>query len=100
MTHLLYKHDDGRYAVDPDTTGDPGWHRLGSVNPSSMLMHRALRAIRFAGNNSDPTCIWMQKLAANAMDPDKYPHPGEQPSHRESTTPPTPQPSSPPPEQT
>lgn len=28
---LLFEHEDGRYAVNPDTTGDPKWHRLGPV---------------------------------------------------------------------
>lgn len=28
---LLYEHEDGRYAVNPDTAGDPKWHRLGPV---------------------------------------------------------------------
>lgn len=28
---VLFEHDDGRYAVNPNTTGDPAWHRLGPV---------------------------------------------------------------------
>lgn len=28
---LLYEHEDGRYAVNPDTAGDPKWHRVGPV---------------------------------------------------------------------
>ena len=28
---ILFEHEDGRYAVNPDTTGDPKWHRLGPV---------------------------------------------------------------------
>lgn len=31
MSVLLFEHEDGRYAVNPDTTGDPKWHRLGPV---------------------------------------------------------------------
>jgi hypothetical protein len=38
----------------------------------------ALRTIRFAGYNDHATVIWMQKLAAHAMEPDKWPHPGAQ----------------------
>lgn len=33
---LLYEHDDGRYAVNPVTTGDPGWRRLGPVDVSAL----------------------------------------------------------------
>lgn len=29
---LLFEHEDGRYAVNPDTTGDPKWHRVGPVD--------------------------------------------------------------------
>jgi hypothetical protein len=28
---LLFEHDDGRYAVNPDTTNEPAWHRVGPV---------------------------------------------------------------------
>ncbi|QRF55785.1 hypothetical protein [Variovorax paradoxus] len=33
---LLFEHEDGRYAVNPDTTGDPKWHRLGPVDVSAL----------------------------------------------------------------
>lgn len=33
---LLFEHDDGRYAVNPVTTGDPGWRRLGPVDVSAL----------------------------------------------------------------
>lgn len=33
---LLFEHEDGRYAVNPDTTGDPKWHRVGPVNVSAL----------------------------------------------------------------
>lgn len=36
ITTLLYEHEDGRYAVNPDTTGDPGWHRLGPVDLGAL----------------------------------------------------------------
>ena len=31
---ILFEHEDGRYAINPDTTGDPAWHRLGHVELS------------------------------------------------------------------
>jgi hypothetical protein len=37
----------------------------------------ALAKIRFAGNDSHPTAIWMQKVAAHAMEPEKWTDPGE-----------------------
>lgn len=40
---------------------------------------RALQQIREAGHNDHPTSVWMQKVAAHALHPDKFPHPGEQP---------------------
>lgn len=33
---ILFEHEDGRYAVNPDTTGDPAWHRLGPVDVSAI----------------------------------------------------------------
>lgn len=33
---MLYEHEDGRYAVNPDTAGDPRWHRLGPVDLSGL----------------------------------------------------------------
>lgn len=39
----------------------------------------ALQQIREAGYNEHPTAVWMQKVAAHAMEPNKFPHPGEQP---------------------
>lgn len=35
----------------------------------------ALKMIREAGNNLDPTAQWMQKWAAHGMEPDKFPMP-------------------------
>ena len=32
----LYEHEDGRYAVNLDTTGDPAWRRLGPVDISAL----------------------------------------------------------------
>ena len=45
-TALLYEHEDGRYAVNPDTTGDPKWHRLGPVDVSALPAIAALRACK------------------------------------------------------
>lgn len=39
----------------------------------------ALSKIRFSGNAAVPIAIWMQKVAAHAMEPDKLPDPGAQP---------------------
>ncbi len=33
---IVFEHEDGRYAVNPDTTGDPAWHRLGPVDISAL----------------------------------------------------------------
>ncbi|HQQ68753.1 MAG TPA: hypothetical protein PLL92_00350, partial [Alicycliphilus sp.] len=33
---FLFEHEDGRYAINPDTTGDPAWHRLGPVDISGI----------------------------------------------------------------
>lgn len=33
---LLFEHEDGRYAVNPDATGDPKWHRVGPVDVSAL----------------------------------------------------------------
>lgn len=46
---------------------------------SESRVDAILSRIRYAGNNGDPTAVWMQKLAAHAMEPDKWPDPGEQP---------------------
>lgn len=42
-------------------------------------LRAALRRIRYAGNDSHPTAIWMQTVAAHAMEP-QWPNPGEQPN--------------------
>lgn len=39
MAAILYKHEDGRYAVNPNTLGDPAWHRLGPVDVSELAPH-------------------------------------------------------------
>jgi len=39
----------------------------------------ALSKIRFAGNNADATAVWMQKVAAHATEPAKWPDPGSPP---------------------
>lgn len=38
--------------------------------------YKALEKIRFAGNDANPIAIWMQKVAAHAMDPILWPDPG------------------------
>lgn len=45
---LLFEHEDGRYAVNPDTTGDPKWHRLGPVDVFMACANaKELRVDRF-----------------------------------------------------
>jgi len=39
-----------------------------------------LAKIRFAGNSANAIAIWMQKVAAHAMEPEKWPDPGKQPT--------------------
>lgn len=41
-------------------------------------MTEHMKTIRYAGNDAHPTAIWMQKVAAHAMEPNKWPHPGPQ----------------------
>ena len=36
VTAILFEHEDGRYAINPNTTGDPAWHRLGPVDVSAI----------------------------------------------------------------
>ena len=44
-------------------------------------MSSALKLIRESGWNFDPTAIWMQKVAAEAMEPGKFPKQPDQPPH-------------------
>jgi hypothetical protein len=39
-----------------------------------MRYEAALKEIRFSGNAGDARAIWMQKVAAHAMEPEKWPH--------------------------
>lgn len=48
--------------------------------PTPCELHAALTKIRTAGYNWDATSQWMQKVAANALEPGKWPDPGEQPA--------------------
>ena len=41
-------------------------------------LHDALEVIQYAGNHGNPTAIWMQKIAAHAIN-ERWPHPGDQP---------------------
>ncbi len=52
---------------------------LGLTGPLRHDVERlrsALMEIRFSGNNSNPHAIWMQKVAAHALEPDQWPKPG------------------------
>ncbi len=44
-------------------------------------MKAALKTIRESGWNEHPTAIWMQKVAAHAMEPHKWPEQPNQPPH-------------------
>jgi len=50
---------------------------LKSQAPISAERH-GLQQIREAVYNDHPTCVWMQKVAAHALEPLKFPHPGKQ----------------------
>ena len=56
-----------------------------SINFVECLISRidelthALKTIRESGWNEHPTSIWMQKVAANAMEPNKWPKQPDQP---------------------
>jgi len=54
---LLFEHKDGRHAVNPDTAGDPDWHRVG---PVMVYGHAALQAA--------PPATEVPEIAANAPD--------------------------------
>ncbi len=41
----------------------------------------ALKQIRESGWNEHPTAVWMQKVAAHAMEPSKWPAQPDQPPH-------------------
>lgn len=47
--------------------------------PAEPVERLALRQIRDAGRYGSPTSAWTQKVAAHALEPDNFPHPGEQP---------------------
>lgn len=39
------------------------------------VLRDALKTIRYAARNDHPTAVWMQKMAAHALEPDKWPRP-------------------------
>lgn len=45
-------------------------------------LETGLKVIRYAGQNFDPTSVWMQKIAAHALEPEKWPMPPDQPPGR------------------
>lgn len=51
-------------------------------------MARALQSIREAGHNTHPTSIWMQQVAAHALEPEKWPEPTPEPPASVCTCPP------------
>jgi hypothetical protein len=48
-----------------------------------VRLRAALTKIRTAGYNWDATSQWMQKVAASALEPGKWPDAGEQPAIQE-----------------
>lgn len=61
---LLFEHEDGRYAVNPDTTGDPGWRRLGPVE---------LPADAAAAAPADAERLdWLETMVVNVRQPLRY----------------------------
>ncbi len=56
-----------------------GDYLKGCAKPSKAAdQTEALRRIRFAGNATGADAVWMQKVAAHAMEPHRWPDPGEQ----------------------
>ena len=51
---ILFEHEDGRYAVNPDTTGDPAWHRLGPVDVSAIRSQQLAPSAAPACTRSHP----------------------------------------------
>lgn len=46
--------------------------------PPEPVERHALRQIREADPHEHSACVWMQKVAAHALEPQKFPHPGAQ----------------------
>lgn len=61
--------------------GSPGL--LAEINtaapPPESVERHALRQIREADPHEHGACVWMQRVAAHALEPQKFPHPGAQP---------------------
>lgn len=59
--------------------------RLSSQNAADQRrahLETGLKVIRHAGQNFDSTAVWMQKIAAHALEPEKWPLPPDQPPER------------------
>lgn len=49
-------------------------------NPITIdFLRKALAVIQRSGNGGSPNAIWMQKIAAHALFPEQWPHPGDAP---------------------
>ncbi len=57
---ILFEHEDGRYAVNPDTAGDPAWHRLGPVDISALVPAQAASSDAYDGAREDLS-IWKRR---------------------------------------
>jgi hypothetical protein len=53
--------------------------RQNAADQRRAHMETGLKIIRYAGQTFDPTAVWMQKIAAHALDPEKWPLPPDQP---------------------
>lgn len=61
VTAILFEHEDGRYAINPNTTGDPAWHRLGPVDVSAIA---AAPAQQVAPDGGSIVRLVEEKIAA------------------------------------
>lgn len=68
---ILYEHADGRYAVNPDTGGDPGWYRLGPVDVSAIKVTVPPLAANHMGLRVN--YIGMLASCRGAMNPEIFP---------------------------
>jgi hypothetical protein len=94
-TAILFEHEDGRYAVNPDTTGDPKWHRLGPVALPSCVGEVGATWQPINSMNLTDELVWLRKgeaidgpRIAETDDYDRYAFwaPCEPPSSRQDPT--------------
>jgi len=54
-------------------------NELLKAKTENLRFSEVLRKIQTSGNNFDPTAQWMQRWAAWALEPDKWPKPEDKP---------------------